>query len=134
MKKNKGFTLIELLIVIAIIGLLATLGVASLRGALVKSRDAKRKSDIKAIQTALEIYYSDKGYYIEGTGNASTVLASLIPQYIKEIPEDPVNTGSNIYTFSNADCSGGTITTANQRYLVQATLENQNDPDRTGSV
>jgi general secretion pathway protein G len=130
---KKAFTLIELLIVIAIIGILAVMGVASLRGALIKGRDAKRKSDIKSIQTALEMYYSDNGQYPETTGRASTVLGALTPQYIKEVPQDPVGTGSNQYTYANTDCSGGTITTANQRYLLQAVLENQNDPERTDS-
>ena len=128
---KKGFTLIELLIVIAIIGILATLGVASLRGALIKGRDAKRKSDIKAIQAALEMYYSDNGEYPEASGRASTVLGALTPQYIKEVPQDPIGSGSNLYNYDNTDCSGGTILTANQRYLLVATLENQNDPERT---
>ena len=71
MKTNqKGFTLIELLVVIAIIGLLSTLAVVSLNNARQKSRDAKRVSDIKSIQTALELYYVDSGSYPSGTGLA----------------------------------------------------------------
>ncbi len=123
-RKQSGFTLLELLIVIAILGILSTLGVASLRGALAKGRDAKRKSDIKSLQTALELYYSDFSVYPDA-------LSTLAPTYIKEIPEDPTSTQT--YTFDHTDCSGGTITQANQRYLLTATLENQNDSDRTGS-
>lgn len=63
MKKQKGFTLIELLVVIAIIGLLSTLAVVALNNARAKSRDARRISDIKQIQTALELYYNDAGEY-----------------------------------------------------------------------
>ncbi|MFH0856720.1 MAG: prepilin-type N-terminal cleavage/methylation domain-containing protein, partial [bacterium] len=64
MKYNrKGFTLIELLVVIAIIGLLSTLAVVSLNTARAKARDARRISDVKQIQTALELYYNDKGAY-----------------------------------------------------------------------
>ena len=63
MYKRKGFTLIELLVVIAIIGLLATLAVVALNNARQKSRDARRISDIKQIQTALELYYNDEGNY-----------------------------------------------------------------------
>jgi prepilin-type N-terminal cleavage/methylation domain-containing protein len=62
-KKQKGFTLIELLVVIAIIGLLSTLAVVSLNNARSKSRDARRVSDIKQIQTALELYYNDCNGY-----------------------------------------------------------------------
>ncbi len=58
-----GFTLIELLVVIAIIGLLSTLAVIALDSAREKSRDAKRVTDIKQMQTALELYFNDqKGY------------------------------------------------------------------------
>lgn len=68
MKNKKGFTLVELLVVIAIIGLLSTLAVVALSSARSKARDARRMSDIKQIQTALELYFSDNGEYPAGTG------------------------------------------------------------------
>ncbi len=67
MKNKKGFTLIELLVVIAIIGLLSTLAVVALNNARIKSRDARRVSDVKQIQTALELYLNDVGSYPEST-------------------------------------------------------------------
>lgn len=67
-KKNKGFTLIELLVVIAIIGLLSTLAVVALDSAREKSRDSKRVTDIRQIQTALELYFSDEEQYPVGNG------------------------------------------------------------------
>ena len=60
---SRGFTLIELLVVIAIIGLLSTLAVIALNNARQKSRDAKRVSDIKQLQSALELYYNDANGY-----------------------------------------------------------------------
>lgn len=63
MKQRKGFTLVELLVVISIIGLLSTLAVVALNQARVRARDSKRLSDVKQIQTALEIYYADQGAY-----------------------------------------------------------------------
>ncbi|HTK60704.1 MAG TPA: type II secretion system protein, partial [Candidatus Baltobacteraceae bacterium] len=59
----KGFTLIELLVVIAIIGLLSTLAVVALNSARQRSRDAKRVSDIRQIQTALELAFSETNNY-----------------------------------------------------------------------
>lgn len=63
MKDQKGFTLVELLVVIAIIGLLSTLAVVSLGSARTKARDARRISDIRQIQTALELYFATNSQY-----------------------------------------------------------------------
>ncbi len=55
---QKGFTIIELLIVIVVIGILATITAIALGGANERARDAKRESDVKSLQTALEAYYT----------------------------------------------------------------------------
>lgn len=68
---KKGFTLIELLIVIAIIGVLSSIVMSSLNNARTKARDIKRISEIKQIQTALELFYGQYGQY-PVTGGALT--------------------------------------------------------------
>jgi prepilin-type N-terminal cleavage/methylation domain-containing protein len=73
--QSKGFTLIELLVVIAIIGLLSTLAVVALNSARQRSRDAKRVSDIRQIQTALELAFSESNNY-PGEGPTTLGLAS----------------------------------------------------------
>lgn len=60
MKSRKAFTLIELLIVIAIIGILSTVLFISLNSARKKAQDAKVKSDIASLSTALEIIKVDR--------------------------------------------------------------------------
>ncbi len=66
-KNKKGFTLIELLVVIAIIGLLSTLAVVALTSARKKARDSKRVADMKQLQTAMEMVFSEKNSYdLEG--------------------------------------------------------------------
>lgn len=112
MKKNKGFTLIELLVVIAIIGLLSTLAVVALGNARQKARDAKRLSDLKQMQTALELYYTDKTDYpaaaapitlgttdyacLDGTG--FTTVALCASPYMGQVPADPLPAASYVYT------------------------------------
>ena len=70
---KKGFTLIELLVVISIIGLLASIVVASLGGARKSGRDAKAKAEIRQIQTAIELCYNrlTPGAYPDFTGSTS---------------------------------------------------------------
>ena len=65
---KKGFTLIELLVVIAIIGLLSTLAVFSLNSARTKARDAKRISDMKMLSTAMEMFATEGGTYLNAMG------------------------------------------------------------------
>ncbi len=90
----KGFSLIELLVVIAIIGLLASIVMVSLSGARAKSRDAKRQADIKNIQLALSLYYSDNSMYPENIYAAAGTApdGGLAPTYLPVVPTDPNNT------------------------------------------
>ncbi len=88
MKKEKGFTLIELLVVISIIGVLAGLASFNFQQARERSRDVQRKSDLKQIQTALEVYKNDQR--IQAYPDSSTWQSDLIDgEYMKTIPTDP---------------------------------------------
>jgi len=119
---KKGFTLIELLIVVAIIGLLSTLAVVSLGSARVKARDSKRLADLKQLQTALELYYTDQNSYPTGSSvslgdtthaclNASgwTTVGCSSP-YMGAVPTDP-KSGNYSYTVVSTS------------YSISATLE-----------
>jgi prepilin-type N-terminal cleavage/methylation domain-containing protein len=112
MVKNykKGFTLIELLVVIAIIGILSSVVLASLNTARQKSRDAKRISDLKQLQLALEFYFDANGSY----PTALTPANLVTPGYIAAIPTDPVGGGSYLYAYNLA------VPTS---YHIGATLE-----------
>jgi general secretion pathway protein G len=115
--KRKGFTLIELLVVIAIIGVMAALVIVNLSSANKKSRDARRKSDLSQISKALELYYDDLMYYPTQATRAavSGISGSLTPNYIKTLPQDPRNTGANIYYYLSANGNS---------YTLEAQLEN----------
>ena len=99
---NKGFTLIELLVVIAIIGILSSVVLASLNTARQKSRDAKRISDVKQLQLALEFFFDANGGY----PSALTALNLVDEGYIAVIPMDPVGTNVEYsYAALNAGCT-----------------------------
>ena len=128
---RRGFTLIELLVVIAIIGILSSVVLASLNSARKKGRDARRFTDIKQLQLALDLYYDANGAY-----PATTSAALLVtPGYIAAIPSDPSNQANYAYvpyavTGSLTTCSG---------YHIGASLEVANsatnsDADATGGT
>lgn len=123
---KKGFTLIELLIVIAIIGLLSTLAVVALGSARVKARDSKRLADLKQLQTALELYYTDQNKYPVGAAinlgaaasaclnNAGFAATGCASPYMGQVPVDPK---SGNYTYTAIPAADPTS------YSITATLE-----------
>lgn len=127
--KNKGFTLIELLVVIAIIGILSSVVLASLNSARQKSRDAKRISDIKQLQLALEFSYDANGEYPDAINIASLVT----PGYIATIPTDngTAYKYDNI-TNTNADCV--VATGACTKYHIATNLEDLNHPVKDSDI
>jgi len=122
---SRGFTLIELLVVIAIIGILSSVVLASLNSARVKGRDARRVSDVKQLQLALELYYDNNQSYPVGSGAASTTLAALVSaNFISSIPQDPTNAGNYVYTYASANLDGTACSAATcPSYIVRAAIE-----------
>ena len=114
LRKIKGFTLIELMIVVAIIGILASVVLASLKTARTKARDTRRIADIKQIQLALELYFDANRAY----PTAINVANLVTPGYIAVIPTDPI--GSTAYAYSYDPAASPT------RYHLGAGLEENN--------
>ncbi|MDQ7794992.1 MAG: prepilin-type N-terminal cleavage/methylation domain-containing protein [bacterium] len=62
-REEKGFTLIELLVVVVILGVLATMAIPRVLGAIDSARESKAVADLRVIVSALERYYFDNGMY-----------------------------------------------------------------------
>lgn len=83
--RQYGFTIVELAVVIAVIGILFTIGVVSMTAVQKNSRDSERQSDMTIVSEALEKYQSKNGEYPacnQLQGDPATVAALLggIPQ------------------------------------------------------
>ena len=125
MNKKRGFTLIELLVVIAIIGILSSVVLASLNTAREKARDAKRVSDVKQLQLALELSFDSIGSY--PTTLSTTALVDT--GYIATIPKPP--TGTNQTDYRYAAIGSGTSCTS---YHMGASLEDDTHIVLSGDV
>ncbi len=129
-RKSRGFTLVELLIVISIIGVLTTLLMANFIGVRQRARDAQRKSDLRQIQSALELYRADQGSYPANQLNFSVPNCSnsikspdcTTSIYMQEVPKDPSGSSSSYNSGNYYFSSNGTT------YTIGACLENTSDP------
>jgi type IV pilus assembly protein PilA len=79
-RQQKGFTLIELMIVVAIVGVLAVLGVVGYRRIITSSRTAEPKQVIGSIRMAQESYKAETGTYAHIHGTTTPPDAEFCPQ------------------------------------------------------
>lgn len=131
-----GFTLIELILVMAIIGILAVIGIGSYTQAIVKSRDTQRKNDLNQIAKAIELFNNDMKSYptadvdgvmlcpkLGGTTSAcgtkiSAYFSGETAVYMDNVPIDQVT--DRIYRYVPDDKGG---------FALYAALENTQDKD-----
>jgi general secretion pathway protein G len=82
---SAGFTLMEMVIVLAIIGVLASIVAPAVMNAMMRAREVALQQDLKVMRKLIDDYYGDKGAYPPS-------LQTLVEQgYMRGIPRDPVN-------------------------------------------
>lgn len=98
-KQNAGFTLIEVMVVVVILGILGAILVPKIMSRPEQARIVKVRQDILAIQSALDLYKLDNGFY-PTTDQSLNALVSKpttnpIPRnwksdgYLQDLPMDP---------------------------------------------
>ena len=95
---ERGFTLIEIMVVVVIIGLLAAIVAPNLIGNIDRAAITRARSDIRSIETALNLYrldnfrYPDTQQGLEAlVSNTNDPAALNNKSYISNIPSDPWN-------------------------------------------
>jgi prepilin-type N-terminal cleavage/methylation domain-containing protein len=119
-KKNlsllKGFTLIELMVAVSIIVILSSVIAISATTSNQQGRDAKRQSDLRSLQAAVELYKQRNGRYPAGcvpasaaangwsgqqgtdyacAGGSNEYIVGLAPEFIKVLPFEKKLNGTN---------------------------------------
>lgn len=129
MTKKPGFTLIELLVVISIIGTLVGLIVNNMADARARARDAKRKSGLSQLKTALRLYYNDYQHYPTGAG---TTFNGCGPDGSDVCPEAGIfSAGSGDSTIYMREIPADIQyqSAGEDSFTTKAVLENASDPD-----
>ncbi len=128
-KNNKNFssfTLVEMLVVVAVVGILASALLVSLGGSRAKARDARRISDLREVQNALELYYDRNESYPVVPNSGTPLSWEELKTELKNggitshIPDDPLNDENYKYVY--AQC-GVNVNTKPQEYMLRARLE-----------
>src|SRR5262245_49735044 len=99
-----GFTLIELLIVMSIIMVLGSMGLAQYRNSVQHAKEAVLKQDLFLMRDAIDQYYADKGQY------PSTLDALTSDGYIRSLPKDPITDSTSTWQAIPAEPNPNTPT------------------------
>jgi general secretion pathway protein G len=77
------------MVVLSIIIILASMGLAQYRNSIVRANEAVLKEDLFRMRDAIDQYYADKGQY-------PTTLDSLASEgYLRKMPDDPFTKSSS---------------------------------------
>ena len=90
-RDRSGFTLIELMVVMAIIVVLASIGLAVYGNSVTRAKEATLHEDLFRMRDAIDQYYADKNKY------PPSLEALVDEKYLRAIPIDPITNSSSTW-------------------------------------
>jgi general secretion pathway protein G len=111
---SSGFTLIELLIVIALISILATMGVVQYRNSVQSAKEATLRTDLFRMRDAIDQYYADKAKY------PASLDALVSDGYMRAIPQDPITKSTDTWQTVPAEPEPGNTATDPGIYNIKS--------------
>jgi general secretion pathway protein G len=86
-----GFTLMELMVVVALIAVLAGMGVVQYRNSVVRTKEAVLREDLFRMRDAIDQYYADKAKY------PASLEALVSDGYLRQVPKDPITNSTDTW-------------------------------------
>lgn len=111
-QRQSGFTLVEIMVVVVILAVLGALVVPKLIENVDRARVARAQSDIRAVQTALDLYRLDNFKYptteqglqaLVKQPNDPSITNYRAEGYLPAVPKDPWN---NPYQYASPGADG----------------------------
>jgi general secretion pathway protein G len=113
-RATSGFTLIELTVVLAIIIILATIGMTQYRSSVIHSREAVLKEDLFRLRDAIDQYNADKNQYPPS-------LDALVSEgYMRALPIDPFTNSADTWQTEPAPADSNNPTAEPGIYNVKS--------------
>jgi general secretion pathway protein G len=96
-RADRGFTLIELMVVIALVSILAGMGVVLYRNQVLHTKEAVLKEDLFRMRDAIDQYYADKAKY------PASLDALVSDGYLRQMPKDPITNATDTWQIVPAE-------------------------------
>ena len=98
MRKEKGFTLVELMVVILIIAILVAIAIPVYNTARASAKTRACSANLRTLDGAIQIYHSD-------TDAWPSNVSDLTPDYVRDVPVCPWNSGGTGYNLTGSGSS-----------------------------
>jgi len=82
-RTSSGFTLIEMMVVMALIVVLASVGLTLYSNSVIRAKESVLKEDLYRMRDSIDQYYADKGKY------PATLQDLVSDKYLRAVPVDP---------------------------------------------